>query len=160
MNSTAPYVISATDQSGLIVIIETLFMSWMILVSFIRLYMRLAINGPVQIDDVVVFVGGVSIHPSPLSPASASSTKGEHVLIFLGRIYQVLAIAHVGAVMNAISHGFGRSQDQSSSRDLERAGQVSDSSPSRAQTEADELIFLDSGCLCSKSPVSGWTRRR
>lgn len=61
MNSTAPYAISPTDRSGLIVIVETLFMSWMILVSLIRLYMRLAINGPVQIDDVVVFAGGVSI---------------------------------------------------------------------------------------------------
>lgn len=81
MNSTAPYVISATDRSGLIVIIETLFMSWMILVSFIRLYMRLAINGPVQIDDVVVFVGGVSIPPSPLSPVSPLSMTEQHKLI-------------------------------------------------------------------------------
>jgi hypothetical protein len=61
MESAAPYVISATDRSGLIVIVEMLFMSWMIMVSLIRLYMRLAINGPVQIDDLVVFAGSVSI---------------------------------------------------------------------------------------------------
>lgn len=60
MKSTAPYVISPTDQGGLIVIIETMFMSWMILVGLIRLYMRIAINGPVQMDDLVVFTGSVS----------------------------------------------------------------------------------------------------
>jgi ribosomal protein S28E/S33 len=31
------------------------------MVSLIRLYMRLAINGPVKIDDVVVFAGSVSL---------------------------------------------------------------------------------------------------
>jgi hypothetical protein len=60
MEAAAPYAISATDRSGLIVIVETLFMSWMIMVSLIRLYMRLAINGPVQVDDLVVFAGSVS----------------------------------------------------------------------------------------------------
>jgi len=59
--------------------------------------------------------------------------------------------------MNAICHGFGRSQDQSSPWDLERAGEVSFSSPDCVQLQADELICSGSGCLCSKSPVSGWT---
>ncbi|GLI80811.1 hypothetical protein PoHVEF18_009168 [Penicillium ochrochloron] len=93
MEAAAPYAISATDRSGLIVIVETLFMSWMIMVSLIRLYMRLAINGPVQIDDLVVFAGSI------------------------------FAIAHVGTVMNAISHGLGRTQYDSSSWDLKRAGE-------------------------------------
>ena len=61
MESAAPYAISVTDRTGLIVIVETLFMSWMIIVSLIRLYLRLAINGPVQIDDLVVFIGSVSL---------------------------------------------------------------------------------------------------
>lgn len=64
MEYPAPYAVSATDRSGLIVIVEMLFMSWMIMVSLIRLYMRLAINGPVQVDDLVVFAGGVSIPTS------------------------------------------------------------------------------------------------
>ncbi|OQE26028.1 hypothetical protein PENFLA_c007G05599 [Penicillium flavigenum] len=57
MESVSPYAVSATNRSGLIVIVETLFMTWMIIVSLVRLYMRLAINGPVKIDDVVVFAG-------------------------------------------------------------------------------------------------------
>ncbi|KAJ5438972.1 uncharacterized protein N7458_009970 [Penicillium daleae] len=93
MEYPAPYAVSATDRSGLIVIVEMLFMCWMIMVSLIRLYMRLAINGPVQVDDLVVFAGGV------------------------------FAIAHVGTTMNAISHGLGRSQDESSLSDLKRAGE-------------------------------------
>ncbi|KAL2696277.1 hypothetical protein AAEP93_002691 [Penicillium crustosum] len=57
METVSPYTVSATNRSGLIVIVETLFMTWMIIVNLIRLYMRLAINGPVKIDDVVVFTG-------------------------------------------------------------------------------------------------------
>lgn len=61
MASGSPYRISATDRGGLIVIVETLFMSWMVIVGLIRLYMRIAINGPVQIDDLTLFVGSVSL---------------------------------------------------------------------------------------------------
>ncbi|KAJ6022326.1 hypothetical protein N7460_014070 [Penicillium canescens] len=57
MNSTAPYAISATDRTSLIDIVETHFMSWIILVGLIRLHMRLTIGGPVQIDNVVVLAG-------------------------------------------------------------------------------------------------------
>lgn len=60
METSSHYTVSATNRSGLIVIVETLFMTWMIIVNLIRLYMRLAINGPVKIDDVVVFTGSVS----------------------------------------------------------------------------------------------------
>ncbi|EPS28573.1 hypothetical protein PDE_03519 [Penicillium oxalicum 114-2] len=91
MEYPARYTISATDRSGLIVIVETLFMSWMIMVTLIRLYMRLAINGPVQVDDLVVFAGAV------------------------------FAIAHVGTVMNAISHGLGRTLDGALPSDLSQA---------------------------------------
>ncbi|CAI7653220.1 unnamed protein product [Penicillium viridicatum] len=94
MESTSPYTVSATNRSGLIVIAETLFMTWMIIVNLIRLYMRLALNGPVKIDDVVVFTGGV------------------------------IAIAHVGTIMDAITHGLGRSEDESSVSNLMRAGKV------------------------------------
>ncbi|KAJ5844244.1 uncharacterized protein N7525_001985 [Penicillium rubens] len=106
MESVSPYAVSATNRSGLIVIVETLFMTWMIMVSLIRLYMRLAINGPVKIDDVVVFAGSV------------------------------MAIAHVGTIMDAISHGLGRSEDESSRSNLTRAE-----------------------CLRSEPSISGWTRR-
>lgn len=60
MDYEPPYAVSPVDRTGLIVIVETLFMSWMIIVSLIRLYMRLAINGPVQLDDLMVFSGSVS----------------------------------------------------------------------------------------------------
>lgn len=92
MESVSPYTVSATNRSGLIVIVETLFMTWMIIVNLIRLYMRLAINGPLKIDDVVMFTGSV------------------------------IAIAHVGTIMDAISHGLGRSEDESSVSNLMRAG--------------------------------------
>ncbi|OQE12098.1 hypothetical protein PENVUL_c001G10133 [Penicillium vulpinum] len=92
MESVSPYAVSATNRSGLIVIVETLFMSWMIIVTLIRLYMRLEINGPVKIDDLVVFAGSV------------------------------IAIAHVGTIMDAISHGLGRPEDESSLSNLTRAG--------------------------------------
>ncbi|KAJ5927262.1 hypothetical protein N7516_009035 [Penicillium verrucosum] len=89
METVSPYTVSATNRSGLIVIVETLFMTWMIIVNLIRLYMRLAINGPVKIDDVVVFTGSI------------------------------IAIAHVGTIMDAISHGLGRSEDESSVSNLD-----------------------------------------
>lgn len=76
MESTAPYAISATDRSGLIVIVEMLFMSRMIMVSLIRLYMRIAINGPVQIDDWMVFVASVSIPTRSSSPGTYFIHKG------------------------------------------------------------------------------------
>ncbi|KAJ6083964.1 hypothetical protein N7486_010764 [Penicillium sp. IBT 16267x] len=93
MASDSPYAVSPTDRSGLIVIVETLFMSWMIIVGLILLYMRLAINGPVQIDDLTVFVGSA------------------------------LAVAHVGTTMDAVNHGLGRQQDESSVSSLKRAGE-------------------------------------
>ncbi|KAJ5198662.1 uncharacterized protein N7498_007779 [Penicillium cinerascens] len=94
MESAAPYAISVRDQTGSIVIVETLFMSWMILVTLIRLYLRLAINGPLQIDDLIVFIGSV------------------------------MAVAHTGTIMGAISHGLGRSQDESMLSDLKQAGKT------------------------------------
>ncbi|KAJ5810035.1 uncharacterized protein N7503_002253 [Penicillium pulvis] len=93
MASDSPYRISATDRSGLIVIVETLFMSWMIIVGLIRLYMRIAINGPVQIDDLALFVGSG------------------------------LGVAHVGTIMDAVNHGLGRPQDESSVSSLKKAGE-------------------------------------
>ncbi|KGO43778.1 hypothetical protein PEX1_039470 [Penicillium expansum] len=94
MESISFYAVSTTNRSGLIIIAETLFMTWMIIVNLIRLYMRLAINGPVKIDDAVVFTGSV------------------------------IAIAHVGTIIDATSHGLGRSEDESSASDLIRAGKV------------------------------------
>ncbi|PYH69378.1 uncharacterized protein BO88DRAFT_461610 [Aspergillus vadensis CBS 113365] len=56
----APYGISPTDRSGVIVIAATLFMSWMVLVSLFRVYMRVAMNGPAGSDDVVAIgIGNV-----------------------------------------------------------------------------------------------------
>lgn len=81
MEYAAPYAISATDRSGLIVIVEMLFMSWMIMVCLIRLYMRLAINGPVQIDDLVVFAGSVSTSTLPFFRAAIPITQQEIAIL-------------------------------------------------------------------------------
>ncbi|GFN13965.1 hypothetical protein AtubIFM56815_002774 [Aspergillus tubingensis] len=74
----APYGISPTDRSGVIVIAATLFMSWMVLVSLFRVYMRVAMNGPAGWDDVVVWIGGA------------------------------IGIGNVGAIMKGVSQGLGR----------------------------------------------------
>ena len=60
MYNPAAYVVSSTDQRGLVVITATMLMSWMVIVCLIRLYMRLALNGPLGWDDLAAFVGGVS----------------------------------------------------------------------------------------------------
>ncbi|KAJ6014584.1 hypothetical protein N7540_009175 [Penicillium herquei] len=69
MEYAAPYAVSSTDRTGLIVIVETLLMSWMIIVSLIRLYMRITINGPVQMDDLMIFVGSDEASSSSLKRA-------------------------------------------------------------------------------------------
>ncbi|BCR92966.1 uncharacterized protein AKAW2_10011A [Aspergillus luchuensis] len=74
----APYGISPTDRSGAIVIAATLFMSWMVLVSLFRVYMRVAMNGPAGWDDVVVWIGGA------------------------------IGIGNMGAIMKGVSQGLGR----------------------------------------------------
>ncbi|PWY69046.1 hypothetical protein BO70DRAFT_300147 [Aspergillus heteromorphus CBS 117.55] len=75
----SPYAITPTDRSGAIVISATLFMTWMVLVCLIRIYMRLAINGPPGMDDVAAWVGGT------------------------------IGIVQVGMVMDGVSHGLGKS---------------------------------------------------
>ncbi|KAJ5109251.1 hypothetical protein N7456_005926 [Penicillium angulare] len=93
MDYEPPYAISPVDRTGLIVIVETLFMSWMIIVSLIRLYMRLAINGPVQLDDLMVFIGSA------------------------------LAVVHVGVIMDAVDHGLGQPHEKHSPSSLQHAGE-------------------------------------
>ncbi|KAE8154091.1 hypothetical protein BDV25DRAFT_167808 [Aspergillus avenaceus] len=82
----APYSITPTDQSGAIVITATLFMSWMCMVSLFRLYMRLSMNGPLSLDDLAAFIGGLC---------------------------QAFGVGHVGAMMYSVSHGLGRLTEQS-----------------------------------------------
>ncbi|PWY75985.1 hypothetical protein BO94DRAFT_499295 [Aspergillus sclerotioniger CBS 115572] len=74
----APYAITPTDRSGVIVITATLFMSWMLLVSLFRVYMRVAMNGPPGWDDAVAWIGGA------------------------------IGIGNVCAIMKSVSHGLGR----------------------------------------------------
>lgn len=62
MQDQAAYKITPTDQSGLIVIVATLFMSWMVLVTLVRLYMRLTMNGPLGMDDLAAFTACVWVH--------------------------------------------------------------------------------------------------
>jgi hypothetical protein len=65
MTGDAPFVITATDKSGSIAIAATLFMSWMVIVCLIRLYMRLTMNGPLGMDDWAAFTAGVSQASKP-----------------------------------------------------------------------------------------------
>ncbi|RAL03359.1 uncharacterized protein BO80DRAFT_17455 [Aspergillus ibericus CBS 121593] len=74
----APYAITPTDRSGVIVIAATLFMSWMVLVSLFRVYMRVAMNGPPGWDDAVAWIGGV------------------------------IGIGNVCAILKGVAHGLGR----------------------------------------------------
>ncbi|KAL2004969.1 hypothetical protein VTN00DRAFT_2819 [Thermoascus crustaceus] len=74
------YILTPTDRSGLVVIVTTLLMSWMVLCFLTRLYTRWAINGPFGLDDLAAGVG------------------------------TALGICHVGAVMDSVSHGFGKSK--------------------------------------------------
>lgn len=53
------YHVTDTDQSGHIVIVSTLLMSWMVLCFFIRIYIRSDINGPFGLDDLVAGIGSV-----------------------------------------------------------------------------------------------------
>ncbi|PYH88706.1 hypothetical protein BO71DRAFT_445067 [Aspergillus ellipticus CBS 707.79] len=78
----APYAITPTDRSGAIVISATLFMSWMVLVGLIRVYMRVAINGPAGMDDVAAWVGGI------------------------------IGVIQVGMIMDSVSHGLGKTHPE------------------------------------------------
>ncbi|KAG2016898.1 hypothetical protein GB937_006101 [Aspergillus fischeri] len=94
MTGDAPFVITATDQSGSIAVAATLFMSWMVIVCLIRLYMRLTMNGPLGMDDWAAFSAGA------------------------------IGIVHVVIIMNGLSHSLGRSHQASSDSELEKAGEV------------------------------------
>ena len=54
------YVLTDTDRSGLVIIVATLLMSWMLLTFMIRLYTRIAITGPFGLDDFFAGIGTVS----------------------------------------------------------------------------------------------------
>jgi hypothetical protein len=57
----AAYVVSPKDRSGLVVISATLFMSWMVLVSLVRLYIRTTMNGPFGPDDLAALSASVCL---------------------------------------------------------------------------------------------------
>ncbi|KAK1149685.1 hypothetical protein N8T08_005238 [Aspergillus melleus] len=88
MYNPAAYVVSSTDQRGLVVITATMLMSWMVIVCLIRLYMRLALNGPLGWDDLAAFVGGA------------------------------FGIANVGVIMKGVSHGLGQSAESATLQQL------------------------------------------
>ncbi|RMJ23608.1 hypothetical protein PHISP_05512 [Aspergillus sp. HF37] len=94
----AAYLVSPTDRSGLVVISATLFMSWMVLVSLVRLYIRTTMNGPFGPDDL----------------AALSASK----LIEYG---QALGVANVGVVMSSVSHGLGTLPEDPSESQVESA---------------------------------------
>ncbi|KAH8422426.1 uncharacterized protein LDX57_000180 [Aspergillus melleus] len=94
MYNPAAYVVSSTDQRGLVVITATMLMSWMVIVCLIRLYMRLALNGPLGWDDLAAFVGGA------------------------------FGIANVGVIMNGVSHGLGQSAESATLEQLMDEGKA------------------------------------
>lgn len=66
------YDISPTDRSGLIIIVAIMFMSWMVLVSLTRIYIRTMMNGPFGLDDLAALSAGVQWIRTYFSPLSAS----------------------------------------------------------------------------------------
>ncbi|KAI9038419.1 uncharacterized protein KD926_010837 [Aspergillus affinis] len=94
MYNPAAYELSPTDQRGLVVITATMLMSWMVIVSLIRLYMRLALNGPLGWDDLAAFVGGA------------------------------FGIANVGVIMKGVSYGLGQSAQSATVEQLTNEGKT------------------------------------
>jgi hypothetical protein len=68
MSGNRAYVLTDTDRSGLVVIIATMLMSWMLLVFCFRLYTRSEINGPFGADDLAAGFGTVCTR-AKLSPS-------------------------------------------------------------------------------------------
>lgn len=54
------YTVTDTDKGGLIVIISTILMSWMVLFFITRAYTRGDMNGPFGLDDLTIGIGTVS----------------------------------------------------------------------------------------------------
>ncbi|PLB46507.1 hypothetical protein P170DRAFT_427822 [Aspergillus steynii IBT 23096] len=94
MYNPPAYALTPTDQRGLVVITATMLMSWMVIVSLIRLYMRLALNGPLGWDDLAAFVGGL------------------------------FGIANVGVIMNGVSHGLAQSARSATDSELVNGGKT------------------------------------
>lgn len=69
MADTSAYVVSSTDRSALVVISATLFMSWMILASLVRFYIRVTMNGPFGVDDFAALSASVCLFVFPLHPS-------------------------------------------------------------------------------------------
>ncbi|EFQ98518.1 hypothetical protein MGYG_01545 [Nannizzia gypsea CBS 118893] len=88
------YNVTDTDQSGHIVIVSTLLMSWMVLCFFIRIYIRSDINGPFGLDDLVAGIGSA------------------------------LGIVHVGVLLKAVSQGIGKSKEYLRPTDVNSAEQT------------------------------------
>lgn len=55
------YIITDTDQRGIIVIVATLLMSWMALCFLVRIFIRFSINGPFGWDDLLTGVATVRL---------------------------------------------------------------------------------------------------
>ncbi|PYH48023.1 uncharacterized protein BP01DRAFT_175210 [Aspergillus saccharolyticus JOP 1030-1] len=90
----AAYVISDTDRRGLMVVVTTLFMSWMVLVSFFRIYMRMTIIGPWGLDDL------------------------------MANVASILGIVNVGVLVKGVNDGLGSTEKQLNSSRIERAEQA------------------------------------
>ncbi|RAH49715.1 uncharacterized protein BO95DRAFT_479029 [Aspergillus brunneoviolaceus CBS 621.78] len=89
----AAYMISDTDRRGLVVVVATLFMSWMVLVSLFRIYMRLAIIGPWGLDDLMAIFGAM------------------------------MGIADVGVTMKGVNDGLGSTENHQRAPQIDLAEQ-------------------------------------
>jgi hypothetical protein len=58
------YVITTTDQAGVVVIVAGLWVAWTVISFVTRMYTRIAITGPLSIDDLLSGIGSVSARPS------------------------------------------------------------------------------------------------
>lgn len=57
----APQVITDTDKAGLIIVITTFFLTCIWLALFVRIYVRLKVNGPWKSDDSLVAAATVRL---------------------------------------------------------------------------------------------------
>ncbi|OAL67543.1 hypothetical protein A7C99_1407 [Trichophyton rubrum] len=96
--------VTDTDQSGHIVIVSTLLMSWMVLCFFIRIYIRSDINGPFGLDDLVAGIGSMLgiVHVVKREADSIYQT------LYISDILFILAYSCAKAAVGLLLYRLGR----------------------------------------------------
>jgi hypothetical protein len=85
------YIITDTDQAGLIVIAAGLWMAWMVLSFATRLYTRIMITGPFSIDDLMAGIGSVGVLVTEAFMATVVSVKTLLQYAYVSDIFFMIA---------------------------------------------------------------------